>query len=336
MNEKPTIGILLGDAAGIGPELIAKCAASDFYSQYCRPVLIGDLRIFQRALDIIKASDKVKIQVIDDISQANWEKAIPFLDQKNLDPAHHPFAVMSAESGKACLDMLDLAVNLWKKNKIDGFVFGPFNKVTLHDGGCTFESEHHYLADLLDHKDPFGGINVTNGLYTTRTTSHIPIKDVSDNLTLKSIGRAIRLSYKTLISAGIEKPVIGVAALNPHCGEDGQCGREEIDVITPAIEIAQKEGINAKGPYSSDIVFHKALIQKEFDSVVTMYHDQGQIALKLIGFEGGITVAGGLPIPIVTCGHGTAYDIAGKGIAKTASFENAIQQCSQMALVSKR
>ncbi len=336
MDKKPTIGILLGDAAGVGAELIAKCAISDFYSNYCKPVLIGDLRIFQRALEILQAVDKIKVQVIENIDDADWEKGFPFLDQKNLDPIDHPFAVMSAKSGKACLDMMDLGVKLWQDNKIDGFVFGPFNKVTLHDGGCAFESEHHYLANMLDHKEPFGEINVTNGLYTTRTTSHIPIKDVSDNLTLESIGRAIALSYKTLTSAGIENPIIGVAALNPHCGEDGQCGREEIDVIGPAIEAAQKEGINAKGPYSSDIVFHKALVNKEFDSVVTMYHDQGQIALKLIGFEGGITVAGGLPIPIVTCGHGTAYDIAGKGIVKTASFENAIKQCSKMALVSRK
>ncbi len=336
MSKKPTIGVLLGDAAGIGAELVAKCAVSDFYSEYCKPILIGDLRIFQRALEVIEATDKIKIQVIEDIADADWIKALPFLDQKNLDPANHPFGVMSAESGKACLDMLDLGVSLWKSNKIDGFVFGPFNKVGLHEGGCVFESEHHYLANLLEHKEPFGEINVTNGLYTTRTTSHIPVKDISDNLTLESIGRAIRLSYKTLISAAIENPIIGVAALNPHCGEDGQCGREEIDVIEPAIKVAQKEGINVKGPYSSDIVFHKALIEKEFDSVVTMYHDQGQIALKLIGFEGGITVAGGLPIPIVTCGHGTAYDIAGKAIAKTASFENAIKQCAKMALVSKK
>lgn len=336
MSEKPILGILLGDSAGVGPELIAKCAEANFYDSYCRPVLIGDIRIFNRALDVISAKDKIKLQLIDDISQADWSQAIPFLDQKNMDPADHPFSEMSAKSGKACLDMLDLAVELWAEGKMDGFVFGPFNKVTLHDGGCEFESEHHYLANLLNHTEPFGEINVTNGLYTTRTTSHIPLKDVSDHLTLESIGRAIRLSYKTLRNAGIENPIIGVAALNPHAGEEGQCGREEIDVIAPAIEEAQKQNINAVGPYSSDIVFHKALVEKEFDSVVTMYHDQGQIALKLIGFEGGITVAGGFDIPIVTCGHGTAYDIAGTGVVKTASFENAIKQCAQMAVALKK
>lgn len=331
METKPVIGVLLGDSAGVGPELVAKCAINGFYSNYCRPIIIGDLRIFKRAVDVLKPEKEIKLQLIDDASDADWGKGIPFLDQKNLDPKEEAFSVLSKRSGLATLEMLKLGIELWENKKIDGYVFGPLNKASMHEAGCKFESEHHYVANLLGHTEPFGEINVTNGLYTTRTTSHIPIKDVSDNLTLNSIGRAIRLSYKTLKNSGVENPIIGVAGLNPHNGENGECGREEIDVITPAIENAKKEGIDVRGPYPSDIVFYKALVGKEFDSVVTMYHDQGQIALKLIGFEGGITVAGGFPIPIVTCGHGTAYDIAGKGIVKTASFENAIIQCSKMA-----
>ena len=337
MATKPIIGVLLGDAAGVGPELVAKCAAADFYDEYCRPVVIGDMRVFQRAIDAIGAD--IKVQVIDNIDDADWSQGLPVLDQKNLDPAVVPFATKTVESGKACLDMLKLGVELWQAGKIGGYVFGPLNKAGMHEAGCAFESEHHYLANLLGHTDPFGEINVTNGLYTTRTTSHIPIAKVSADLQENGgerIKRAIRLSYKTLTSAGIENPRIGVAALNPHCGENGDCGREEIDVITPCIEDAQKNGINAMGPFPSDIVFHKALVKKEFDGVVTMYHDQGQIALKLIGFEGGITVAGGFAIPIVTCGHGTAYDIAGKGLVTTASFENAIKQCSTMAAVAAK
>ncbi|MCI6880124.1 MAG: 4-hydroxythreonine-4-phosphate dehydrogenase PdxA [Lachnospiraceae bacterium] len=339
MATKPVIGVLLGDAAGVGPELVAKCAAANFYEEYCRPVIIGDLRVFERALKVIGAEDKVKVQVISDVDEADWSKGLPVLDQKNLDPEKVPFATKTVESGKACLDMLKLGVELWQAGKIGGYVFGPLNKAGMHEAGLTLESEHHYLAQLLGHTEPFGEINVTNGLYTTRTTSHIPISQVSHDLCENDglrIKRAIRLSYRTLTSAGIENPRIGVAALNPHCGENGDCGREEIDVIKPAIEWAQKEGINAMGPFPSDIVFHKALVKKEFDGVVTMYHDQGQIALKLIGFEGGITVAGGFPIPIVTCGHGTAYDIAGKGIVTTASFENAVKQCSTMAAVSAK
>ena len=339
MAEKPVIGILLGDAAGVGPELVAKCAAARFYEEFCRPVIIGDLRVLERALAVIQADEQVKLQVIDNMEDADWHKGLPVLDQKNLDPEKVPFGTKTVESGKACLDMLKLGVELWQEGKISGYVFGPLNKAGMHEAGLELESEHHYLAQLLGHTEPFGEINVTNGLYTTRTTSHIPISQVSADLQENDgmrIKRAIRLSYKTLTGAGIENPRIGVAALNPHCGENGDCGREEIDVIGPAIRDAQENGINASGPFSSDIVFHKALVKKEFDGVVTMYHDQGQIALKLIGFEGGITVAGGFEIPIVTCGHGTAYDIAGKGIVTTPSFENAIRQCSRMAVVAAR
>lgn len=278
---------MLGDAAGVGPELVAKCAAAKFYDEYCRPVIIGDLRVLQRALQVIGA--EVELQVIDNIDDADWSKGLPVLDQKNVDPAEVPFATKTVVSGKACLDMLKLGVELWQAGKIGGYVFGPLNKAGMHDAGLDLESEHHYLARLLGHTEPFGEINVTNGLYTTRTTSHIPISQVSADLQENGgerIKRAIRLSYRTLTSAGIENPRIGVAALNPHNGENGEIGREEIDVISPAIADAQTHGINAMGPFPSDIVFHRALNKKEFDGVVTMYHDQGQIALKLIGFEG--------------------------------------------------
>ena len=238
MATKPVIGVLLGDAAGVGPELVAKCAAEGFYEQYCKPIVIGDLRVLERALEVIGAKDKVKLQVISEVEEADWEKGLPVLDQKNVDPEEVPFGAKTVVSGKACLDMLKLGVELWQAGKIGGYVFGPLNKAGMHDAGLTLESEHHYLAKLLGHTDPFGEINVTNGLYTTRTTSHIPISQVSADLRENDglrIKRAIRLSYKTLTGAGIENPRIGVAALNPHCGENGDCGREEIDVIRPAI-----------------------------------------------------------------------------------------------------
>lgn len=332
---KPVIGVLLGDAAGVGPELIAKCAAENYYDEYCRPILIGDVRVLERALGVIGA--EVKLQMIDSVEEADWEQGLPFLDQKDLDPAIVPFATRTVESGKACLDMLALGVELWKAGKIGGFVFGPLNKATLHEAGCVHRGDIDYVADLLDYREPYGEINMTAGLYTTRATSHVPIAEVSETLGANDgecIKRAIRLSHKVVTGAGIENPRIGIAALNPHCGENGDCGREEIDVITPCIEEMKAEGLNVSGPYPSDIVFHKALVKKEFDSVVTMYHDQGQIALKLIGFDGGVTVLGGFPAPIVTCAHGTAYDIAGTGVVSTASFKNAVKLCSTMAAVN--
>ncbi len=333
MNKKPIIGMILGDAAGVGPEIIAKLAAENFYETYCRPVILGDYRVFQRAEEIIGA--RIPVQIIDQVADATWEEGIPVLDQKDLDPADVPFSKISCESGKVCLDLLTLGVKLYQAKEIDGFCFAPLNKAAMIQAGCKFESEHHFMANLFEHTAPFGEINVLGDLWTTRTTSHIPIAKVSEDLSVRSIMRAMTLANTTLKNSGIEKPRLGVAALNPHAGEGGKCGREEVDVITPAIEEANKNGIDAKGPYPSDILFIKAF-EGEFDGVVTMYHDQGQIALKLKGFDQGITIAGGLPAPIVTCAHGTAYDIAGKGIVKTSAFENAVKMASKMALHIRR
>ncbi|MDD7588171.1 PdxA family dehydrogenase [Bullifex porci] len=328
MERKPILGILLGDGAGVGPEIIAKLAAANFFEEYCHPVFIGDIRIFNRALNAVGAN--VEIRTINDPTEAIWDGKCNIVNRNNLSCEEAPIGELTVACGKANLDMLTYAVELYKAKKIEGFCFGPLNKAGMKEAGCKFESEHHLLAHEFNHTAPFGEINVCGELWTTRTTSHIPIKDVSAALSVNSIMRAITLANVSLKNSGIERPRLAIAALNPHCGENGLCGREEIDVIKPAIEEARKQGIDASGPYPSDITFIKAF-RGEFDGVVTMYHDQGQIALKLKGFEQGITIAGGLPAPIVTCAHGTAYDIAGKGIVKTSAFENAVKMAARMA-----
>lgn len=328
MERKPILGILLGDGAGVGPEIIAKLAAANFFEEYCHPVFIGDIRIFNRALNAVGAN--VEIRTINDPTEAVWDGKCNIVNRNNLSCEEAPIGELTVACGKANLDMLTYAVELYKAKKIEGFCFGPLNKAGMKEAGCKFESEHHLLAHEFNHTAPFGEINVCGELWTTRTTSHIPIKDVSAALSVNSIMRAITLANVSLKNSGIERPRLAIAALNPHCGENGLCGREEIDVIKPAIEEARKQGIDASGPYPSDITFIKAF-RGEFDGVVTMYHDQGQIALKLKGFEQGITIAGGLPAPIVTCAHGTAYDIAGKGIVKTSAFENAVKMAARMA-----
>ena len=329
MQNKPILGILLGDATGVGPELVAKTASNGFLSEHCRPIIIGDMRVLGRALELVGAT--ADCFAIDSVDQADWEKGIPVLDQKNQDPAEITIGQMNKECGKATLDMIETAAQLCKDGSIDGFSFAPFNKAAMIEGGCAFESEHHLFAHLFEVTGPFGEINVLGDLMTTRTTSHIPISAVSRNLTMETILRAIQLSHNTVKASGIASPRLGVAALNPHCGEGGRCGREEINVITPSVEKAREMGIDAAGPYPADILFIKAF-DGEFDSVVTMYHDQGQIALKLKGFDQGVTVAGGQPYPVVTCAHGTAYDIAGTGKASTSAFENAVKLTSKMAM----
>ncbi len=329
MNNKPILGILLGDATGVGPELVAKVAVSGFLTEHCRPIIIGDVRVFERGLSFING--QVDHYVISDVSEADWEKGLPVLDQKNQDPAELPIRKISASAGAADNAMIRLACELCKEGKIQGFSFAPFNKSAMIEGGCHFESEHHLMANIFGLTEPFGEINVLGNLMTTRTTSHIPIKEVSNHLTVDSVLRAIRLSHNTVHASGVEKPRLAVCALNPHCGENGRCGREEIDVITPAIEKAREMGIDVNGPFPADILFIKAF-KGEFDGAITMYHDQGQIALKLKGFEQGITVAGGQPYPIVTCAHGTAYDITGTGVVTPTAFENAVKMTAKMAM----
>ena len=243
MSGKPILGILLGDAAGVGPEIIVKLAASRFYDEYCRPVVIGDVRVFERGARICGL--EIPVQVIDKVEEADWTKGMPVLDQRDVDPEQVPFANISIESGRACLNMLKTAIELYQAGRIDGFCFAPLNKQAMIQAGCPFESEHHYMAHLFGHTEPFGEINVLGDLWTTRTTSHIPISKVSDSLTVDTIMRAIRLANVSLKNSGIEKPRLALAALNPHCGEGGKCGREEIDVIAPAIEKAREMGIDA-------------------------------------------------------------------------------------------
>lgn len=329
MSYKPVLGILLGDGGGVGPEIIAKLAAERFFDEYARIVFIGDLRILNRAFDMI--GKKVEVKVVEDVKDSIWDDGVySILDRKNLAVEDSPIGKLSVVAGKANLDMLTYAVELYKAKKIEGFCFGPLNKAGMKEAGCKYESEHHLLAHEFNHTAPFGEINVCGELWTTRTTSHIPIKEVSSALSVNAIMRAITLANVSLKNSGIAKPRLAIAALNPHCGENGLCGREEIDIIKPAIEQAQSQGIDAQGPFPSDITFIKAF-RGDFDGVVTMYHDQGQIALKLKGFDQGITIAGGLPAPIVTCAHGTAYDIAGKGLVKTSAFENAVKMAARMA-----
>jgi len=331
MNTLPVIGILLGDSSGIGPELVAKTAASGFLASVCRPLIIGDSRIFENALSMIK--QKAGYHSITDISKAGWENGIPLLDQNDQDPASIVHSAVQESCGKAVLNMIDAAAALCKKGTLGGFCFAPFNKAAMKAAGCRHESEHGLFAEIFNVKDHYGELNVLRNLMTTRTTSHIPLKDVSSNLTVKGILDAITLSYTTLRRMGLQKPRIVVAGLNPHNGEGGRCGREEIDIIAPAVQKANEQGINVTGPFSADTIFIRAFAG-EYDSVVTMYHDQGQIALKLMGFEEGVTLAGGMPYPIATPAHGTAFDIAGKGIAKTSAFECAVRLTVKMAASS--
>ncbi|MDF2873611.1 MAG: pdxA2 1 [Sporomusa sp.] len=325
---KPRLGILLGDATGIGPELVARLCNTAKLQVYCRPVLIGDLRVLALGKKIAKAD--FPVVVIDDISQANWANGIPLLDQRNFDPANLILGKIDNLSGKITGDMLVTAINLLRRGDLDGFVYAPLNKAALQYGGYDFEDEQKLFAHYLGWHGPSSEMNVLKNLWTSRVTSHIPLEQVCANLTSDSILTAIRIAHQTLQKAGFQDPRIAVAAVNPHAGEDGLCGRQEIDIIAPAIRTARADGIKAMGPYPSDTIFINAF-KGHYDAVVTMFHDQGQIALKLMGFQFGVTVAAGLPYAITTPAHGTAFDIAGQGIANPDATEQAVMVAAKLA-----
>ena len=332
MSELPILGVLLGNSAGVGPELVAKLAVSNYYADYCRPVIIGDLRMFEHGLKVVGGD--VPHYVISDLSECDWERGYPVLDLKDQDPEQVVYGEANAYCGASDLLQLDTAIELCKAGKIEGFVFGPFHKGAMKMAGLHDESEHTYLAHAFNLTTPFCEVNMMDDLMTVRTTSHIPISDVSANITEENLREAIELGEITGESFG-HKPRIAVAALNPHCGEFGLCGREEVDVIKPTIaKVVKETGWNVSGPYSADTLFISALAG-DFDVVVTMYHDQGQIALKLVGFQRCITVAGGQPYPIATCAHGTAFDKVGKATATTDSFERAVKAVSWMAIAKR-
>lgn len=321
-GKRKVLGVHLGDANGIGPELVAKIASENKLTKDCDVVMVSSKDTWLEGLR--RANVSVDYDTINDIKDYKANKPITLLDTDNLIVSEMTIGECSSIAGKSCGDNLMKILELSKEGYIDGFIFAPFNKTSLKMGGYSFESENKLFAHYFNVTNHVCELNISSNIWTSRVTSHVPIKDIASSLNVDNIYGAIELIDKALKNAGYENPRIGVSALNPHAGEGGTCGREEIDIIAPAIKKAVDSGINVAGPISADIIFIKALKNNEYDAVVTMYHDQGQIALKVFDFESGVTYHGGLPVVITTPAHGSAFDIAGKGIAATRAIENAL------------
>jgi 4-hydroxythreonine-4-phosphate dehydrogenase len=312
--DKPVIALAMGDPAGISPELTAKAVALDDVRSAARVVVIGDRRVYDEGARIAQASGEP-----DD-----------FVDLKHLDPATIQRGVASRAGGQSALANYRHALRMVADGKADAVCFTPFNKQAMRMADPTYDDEILFTSTVLGFKGVATEFNVLEGLWNARVTSHIPLKDVSHALTVERIVQALELTANALRAAGFQPPRIGVAALNPHAGDGGNFGREEIDVIEPAVRKARALGLPADGPYPADTVFVRAK-RGQFDAVLTMFHDQGQIAMKLLGFDRGVTVLGGFPFPICTPAHGTAYDIAGKGIANVGAARAALLLAAQMA-----
>ena len=317
------IAILLGDPSGIGPELIAKLLNNKI-TDLANIVVIGEKSILEDGEKI--SGEKTNLKIITKFDQIQFNGQTKFfLDISNGKNRTYKLSKNSAHSGESVIEALNCALELAKQKKIGAINFGPFNKTSLKLAGSKYEDELHLMADKLEVKDFFCELNVVDNFWTARVTSHIPLKDVPKYIKKENILKPIRLIDKTMKLNGLKNPRIAVQALNPHA----EFGTEEKDEIIPAIEEAKKNGINAEGPLPCDTSFITAFKNKNHDCIVGMYHDALQCGLKSFGFDRGVTVQGGMPFPITTPAHGTAFDIAGKNIANLdptiQSFKIALQ-----------
>ena len=324
---RPLVAVVLGDPSGIGPEIVAKSLALPETRRWCRPLVIGDARVAEEGIAIAKASLAVRrCRTVEDFQ--DLEGTLEILDLGNAPPGSFPIKQVSPAAGRAAMEALEKGIRLAQAGAVSAVTFAPLNKQALHLAGNPFGDELQLIAHWLG-VTGCGEINVVDELWTSRVTSHIGLREVSQRLTREGVLAAIRLMHATLTRAGIPNARIGVAALNPHGGEGGLFGPEEEAVIAPAVKDAQAEGIRVRGPYPADTIFVRTR-RGEFEGVVTMYHDQGQIALKLLGFERAVTVQGGLPVPVTTPSHGTAFDIVGKGSADVGAFQAALRMAVRM------
>lgn len=336
ISDKPRIAMVMGDPAGIGPELISKLLANHEVTGSSDIILIGDRSEFDRGQEIAKVD--VPVEEIGSLEDIQFNSSRPlFFEERAGVAGEFVRNEASVQGGQYALGTLAKALDLAKNNIVDAVLFAPLNKTSLHLAGMKFSDELHWFADYLHYDGPFCEFNALDNLWTARVTSHVALKEVPSLITKDRIIEFIHLINHAMILNGIAKPRIGVCGLNPHNGDNGSFGREEIDIITPAVEEAISQGVDARGPYPSDTIFLKVQGDNHaFDAVLTMYHDQGQIAIKLMGFNRGVTIHGGLPIPITTPAHGTAFDIAGSGTANVGATRQAFEIAKRMGLRNRR
>lgn len=311
---RPRIALTLGDPAGIGPELAAKVLSRPGVLDRAEVLILADRS------EVESAFADAKLPMIPISEQAKPGHAV-VLDDASAPSEPITRGEVSTEAGARALHQLRRAVDLAKRGDVGAIVFAPLNKTSMHLAGMAEEDELRWFAKQLDFDGTTSELNVLGDLWTARVTSHIPLSGVAERITTANVVAAIELLNTVLSDAG-HTPRIGVCALNPHNGENGNFGREEIDQIAPGVAAAAASGIDVQGPFPSDTIFLAAR-RGDFNGVVTMYHDQGQIAMKLLGFDGGVTIQGGLPVAITTPAHGTAFEIVGQDIANTTSTENA-------------
>jgi 4-hydroxythreonine-4-phosphate dehydrogenase len=329
MNDRPLIAITMGDPAGIGPEIAAKALVDRHVHDLCRPIVVGSSWAITSGVRVAGVNAPVK--ALASIAEATGEfGAIEVVSLDNLSPEDVTLGQVSAESGRAAVEYVEEAARMSMDGRVQAMVTCPINKEAVHLAGFHGDIGHQEILARLTGSTLTATMLMTKGLRVAHLSTHKPLRDACAYVRKDNVLAKLRLTHDSLVSWGIERPRIAAAALNPHGGDGGLLGREEIDEIAPAVEEARAEGMDAYGPFPGDSVFYRA-IEGEFDSVLAMYHDQGHIAIKVHNFEDSVTVTMGIPFIRTSVDHGTAFDIAGSGIANPTSLVRAIETASQLA-----
>ncbi len=326
---RPTVAVTMGDPAGIGPEIVARALAQREVREVCNPVVVGDPRLMFRAMELVGGG--LTIRTVESARDAGGDpETVDVLPAGALPPGTLKPGTLDARWGEAAAACCRKSVELAKAGEIAGITSAPFNKEAFHMAGYKAIDDMTYFEECFAKGEAYQ-VGEVAGIWTTPVTFHVAFRAIPDLITKEAVLSKIRSLDRVLTAAQVSPARIGVVALNVHCGEGGMFGREEIDIITPAIQQAKANGFNVAGPVPPDSAFPLAL-RGDYQGLVLMYHDQANIGRKIIGRDRpGVSLFLGMPVPVVTVPHGTAYDIAWKGVAKHNMLARAITMAAALA-----
>lgn len=326
--KKPLIAVPIGDPAGVGPEIVAKSVASEEVFEAADCVIVGDKTIIENAIKIVGVD--LTVHVISEAEEGDYRKGIlNLIDLGNVDMAKFEFGKVNGMCGKATYEYIAKCIELANEGKVDAVATTPINKESLRAGGINYIGHTEIFGALTGTEDPLTMFE-TNGMRVFFLTRHVSLREMLDMITKDRIIDYVKRCMKALEKLGVTDGTMAIAGLNPHSGEHGLFGWEEVNEIMPAIEELQAEGYQVVGPIGADSVFHQAA-QGRYNSVLSLYHDQGHIATKTLDFEKTIAITNGMPILRTSVDHGTAFDIAGKGIVSAVSMIEAILLAAKYA-----
>lgn len=321
-EKRPVIAVPMGDPAGIGPEIVLRAAVSPAVQEKSRLVAVGDAGVLQRALSFPNMPE-VRLRVIRDPGEGDYREGIlNVIDLENIRPGDFEIGTVNAACGRAAYEYIEKAVRMTLDGLSDAVSTAPINKESLHAARVPYIGHTEIFGALTGTADPLTIFQLRNTLVFF-LTRHVSLRKACDQITGARLVDYVKRSFAVMEQLGLREPTMAVAGLNPHCGEHGLFGDEEVREIAPAVEQLQAEGYPVCGPIGADSVFFQAL-EGKYTSVMSLYHDQGHIATKTVDFYRTISITGGMPILRTSVDHGTAFDVAGKGVATGISMEEAI------------